>query len=340
MWRERGILLGLLTLTGLGLAGCPAASVDGRPRAPVSDVEIIDLMPAFWSAWEAKNPVERLRHDLIDAHPRLYSPILAGNPEFDGAEYLEQLRPLEPAMREVAPLFRAQIEATRALLESRVGPLDGVTIYIAPSLFSSNGQVRMADGKPVVMFGVDVQAYAELELLPAASRNELRAAVAHELLHARHYAVNPEARDVANALDENGSVPIYLNLWTEGLATCGSMALDGDAPIERALMSERLPVELPALLPRLAEELSARLDSVDVKDTADYFWLRNKRTDIPPRTAYGVGALVADAVVRKIGFDAALRLSGAQLHEEVASALRTLGSTTKVDWSRVCANPF
>jgi len=337
--------------TGRSATGSPAAGwfvlcvglwgIAGGADKP----QVTSVMPAFWSVMEANLPdaadtrAARFEQQVIKAYPALYGPVVGQNAGFSIPEYLGQLQPLLPAMRDLDPLTRRQIDYSLDILRGRVGRVSEMSIFIAPSLFTSNGQVRVVNDRPVVMFGVDVQAYAELEILPAASRYDLRAYVAHELFHAHHYGVNAEMRRAANTLfDPDAPAPLYLNLWIEGLATCASMSMDGNGSIERALMSERLPGELPPLLPALAKEYAAKLDSRSLDDTRDYFWLGGERKDIPPRTAYAVGALVADDILGRKGLDAALKLGGATLRREVGQAVSRLSQRgTRVDWSAVCA---
>lgn len=314
------------------------------PAEPAArgEPDILSVMPAFWSVMDAAdNRAARFRQNVIEPNGALYGRVISIGAEFSVEEYLSQLDPLLPVMREVDARMLTGIGAGLRELRARVGEPSGMTIYIAPSLFTSNGQVRVVDDHPVVMFGVDVQAYAELELLPAGSRYDMRAYTAHELFHAHHYGVNEEMRRAANTLfDTTHPAPLYLNLWIEGLATCASMSMDGDGSIERALMSERLPRELPPVLPALAQEMAAKLDSRRVEDTRDFFWMGGERKDIPPRSAYGVGALIADDILKRKSLAAALQLSGEKLRDEVGAAMSRLARRkANVSWSAVCNLP-
>jgi hypothetical protein len=299
-------------------------------------------MPDFWAVMDAGNDADlrakEFERRVLKAHGALYGPVIPVEREFDVAGYLAQLEPFLPAMRELEPLTRREVDASATALRGQFGDLSDMSIFIAPSLFTSNGQVRVVDDRPVVVFGLDVQAYAEAELLPAASRNDLRAFVAHELFHGHHYGVNAEIRREANTLfDAENPAPVFLNLWIEGLATCVSMSVDGDGSVERALMSERLPVELPPVLGAVARELGQKLEARSVQVTRDFFWLDGGRADVPPRGAYAVGALVADDVITRMGLTAALRLSGEALREEVRRALAGLERHSGgVDWPAVC----
>jgi hypothetical protein len=302
----------------------------------------VSVMPDFWAAMDAGHDADtRVREfdrRVLKAYGTLYGPVIPVERGFETAGYLAQLESLLPAMRELEPLTLRQIDASAAALRAQFGELAAMSIFVAPSLFTSNGQVRVVDDRPVVVFGLDVQAFAEGELLPAASRNDLRAFVAHELFHAHHYGVNADIRHAANRLfDREDPAPVFLNLWIEGLATCVSMSVDGDGSIERALMSERLPVELPPVLGPVARELAQNLDARSVEVTRDFFWLDGERADIPPRSAYAVGALVADDVIARKGLMSALRLSGEDLREEVRRALVGLETHQgDVDWLAVC----
>jgi hypothetical protein len=318
------------------------ASVLALAATSAGEAGYVSVMPHFWAVMDADHDADTRAQEferrVLRAHGALYGPVIPVERGFDAAGYLAQLEPFLPAMRELEPLTRRQVDASATALRGQFGDLTEMSIFVAPSLFTSNGQVRVVDDRPVVVFGLDVQAYAEAEILPAASRNDLRAFVAHELFHGHHYGVNADIRGAANTLvDPQDPAPVFLNLWIEGLATCVSMSVDGDGSIERALMSERLPVELPPVLGAVARELGQRLDVRSVEVTRDFFWLDGERADIPPRSAYAVGALVADEVIERHGLTAAVRLSGDELREEVRRALWGLEERTgTVDWPAAC----
>ena len=334
------VLFLLVLISGSGDNAGTAARDSAKPA---EKLDVVDVMPAFWKVMDAQPaavPAARARgfqREVIDAYPGLYGPVVPADAAFDAAAYLEQLGTFLPTMRDLDHRTRAQIDSSLGILRARFGPLSDMTIYVAPSLFTSNGQVRVVDGRPVVLFGVDVQAYAEQELLPKSSRYDLRAYVAHELVHAHHYGMNAAMRAAANTLfDEKNPAPLYLNLWIEGLATCVSMSMDGDGSVERALMSARIAAELPPVLPALAREMSGKLDARSLEATRDYFWLGGERKDIPPRSAYGVGALVAADVLARRGLGASLLLAGDDLRAEVANALAKYQQPVAVDWSSIC----
>lgn len=60
--------------------------------------------------------------------------------------------------------------------------------------------------------------------------------VAHELFHAFHWDANPfMAKMAPRFLPPRSDAPLWINLWSEGLATCASRHLYPDADIALVL---------------------------------------------------------------------------------------------------------
>jgi hypothetical protein len=303
---------------------------------------IVNVMPAYW-AFRAQATASReaqvaaLRQQVLQAYPRLYGPFVSVPGDGDLADWLGNMAPLEPEMRRLEPLILAEIARGAALLTRAMGPAPDMHIYVAPSLFTSNGQVRWLDRRPVVLFGVDVQAYAERELMAGVADKALGSFIAHELFHAHHYAMNPEIAAAAELLfSQTATPPLYLNLWIEGLATCAARRIAGGG-VERALMMEGLHARVGPLVPRLAGELGTRLESTDRQDRITYFWLNEGTTAVPSRSAYAMGMLVADEVLKQRSLVEAARLSGPGLQAAIAEALGRLAQGSfDGNWDRVC----
>jgi hypothetical protein len=304
-----------------------------QPTGPV----VINLMPTFWDVMAAE-PATRAQklEALLKAHPRIHGPVLPT--DTDLSQYIENLTPFLAQMRELEPKVLTQIDASRKLLNGLLPPLEATTIYVGPSLFTSNGQVRVVDSRPVLVIGVDVQAYAELELLPAESRHDLRAFIAHELVHTHHYEQNPAIRALANDLFDRASpAPLYVGLWVEGFATCVSMMVDGDGTVERALMSKDLPRLIAPVRGKVARELESKLELRSIDAIAEYFWADGAREDIPSRSGYAIGALVASDIVKRAGLKGAMDLHDEALLREVRAALvRIADPRYELAWKTVC----
>lgn len=322
-------------LLAAALAGLLLAAAWAAP-APVRTVFLMEPFLALYVQAEPEARPEAMTRTILDPYPVLYGRIIERPSAKALADYLQQQKPQLPALRLLAAAFRRQLPLTLAILRRELGPLKPMTIYVAPSLFSSNGQVRMVDGAPVVAFGPDVQAYVAANLVKQAPAGDLRALVAHETFHAQHYARNPAMALLANRLFiPEQKPPLYLNLWIEGLATCASMMMDGDGAVESALMSDELARALPPLVPKLAAELGEKSQSTADDDYRDYFWLSGRRRDIPKRAGYGIGALVADRVVTQMGLRRAILLSGEPLRLAVMEGLDQLKDGAR-PWSEVC----
>lgn len=328
MWRA---MLGLL-----GAALAPAMA-QATP-APA----IVNVMPDYW-AFRAQAPASpearaaALRRQVLEAHPQLYGPFVGVPGDGDLAEWLDNMAPHEPEMRRLEPLLIAEIGRAAGLLARAMGPPPDMRIYLGPSLFTSNGQVRWLDGRPAILFGIDVQAYVERELVANVPDKGLGSFVAHELFHAYHYAMNPEIAAAAGRLfSETEAPPLYLNLWIEGLATCAARRLAGGG-VDRALMADGLAGRVAPLTRRLGAELGVRLESTDRQDRITYFWLNEGTADLPSRSAYPIGMLVADEVLKAHGLVATARLSGPALRAAIAGALERLAQGGfDGDWDRVC----
>jgi hypothetical protein len=324
----------------IGAIGCivllGAAHAGETPPLP----KVQSLMEPFFKLYQAPagKRAALMNEAVIGPNPGLYGPVIE-NPSSKNLEsYLRQQEPDLPAIRMVTEAFDKQTMPTLEILAKAVGPLRPMAIYIAPSLFTSNGQVRMVGVTPVVAFGPDVQAYVAINLVKSKPPYDVRALVAHEVFHAQHYARNPAMAAIANALFQpKGKPPIYINLWIEGLATCASMTMDGDGSAAYALMSDDLMRDMPDVAQKLAMEFRRKADSTADADYRDLFWLSGQRTDIPKRAGYGVGTLVADQIVSRIGLRRAMALRGDPLRKEIMAALSVLAGQSRMpEWKNVC----
>jgi hypothetical protein len=321
----------------LPISEAPAQRAKARPKPAAKTVTVVSVMPAFWRfharryAGDAER-VAAFRAQVLKPHPELYGNFIDLPEERVFPAYFARLEPLVGEMRALDPLYRREIDRTVTRLRTMLGPLDA-HVYLAPSLFSSDGQVQWIGGRPVVMFGIDVRAFAERGVLAGSGRRDVRAAVLHEFIHAYHFQRNSEAR---GAIEANPP-PLYQTLWIEGLATCLSHRWALNGTMARSLSSPQLVREVPGKVHALAAELAGQLDTARFETRRDWFWLNGKRTDLPPRAGYAIGMLAADRVVKRMTAVQALALSGPKLRAEVAAALAALAAPGyTVNWARTC----
>lgn len=286
--------------------------------------DVIDLMPAFWSAWDASQGqppaarVQAIRRGVLDAHLELYQAALGDDHLTD--KQLDQLVKLvgmtEAAMRriskELPEVVCAEIPRLRRLGHFQTND----SIYVWPSLLTSDGTLHPIQGRLRSFLGPDVIAYVRPQV-----KNH-RAFVDHELLHLFHSQHNAEADGILKA----DVPPLYQTLWVEGLPTFFSRAWNPAAPLSEVLASDTLEAQAAPRLAEWAAQLLARFESTDEKDLKTYFWFRTEPGEVPVRVGYYVGMRVAQEVYEAQGRDwkKVIALAGPALKQAVRRSLERL----------------
>ena len=153
-------------------------------------------------------------------------------------------------------------------------------IYFLVSLGAFDGGVGPVNGYPTLLFGVDVIARMGIR------RTSLAALFDHELFHIYH-------RQITGMGGGRGD-PLYRALWEEGLATYVSAVLN-PRDSESAILGrpEDLAARARPLLSQIARELLKNMDSTSPDLYQSFFLGNSARKDIPPRSGYYVGLLIA-----------------------------------------------
>jgi hypothetical protein len=313
---SRTFTLGLLLFVSLPALATPKAA---------STYTVKDLTPTFWRFWdEARGKPEAeqlrlLRERVIAAHPDVYTAevlTLDTSRPFDEAlarrwprflsftgAHLDTARTLSASLKQDLPRYEARFRKTFPDL-AYTGE-----VYFLASIGAFDGGTREVKGRTALLFGVDVIATVYGE------KANLEAFFDHELFHIYHEQFpDPELQGT-----------IARALWKEGLATYVGWTLNPETP-ESVIFG--LPVGMPdrarAMLPKLAGELRAKLDSKSPEDYRDFFFGNSKREDIPARSGYYVGYLVARELARDRSLPELARLRGKPLREAIEAALRKL----------------
>ncbi|MDP9267308.1 MAG: DUF2268 domain-containing putative Zn-dependent protease [Acidobacteriota bacterium] len=299
------------------------------PPAPAK-FQVIDTMPAYWQFWEAAKgkPVAE-QAELFQAM------VVAKYPELYTAEVLnlEKGKPLKEALaaRYVAAYDSnaPYVETTRRLSGEIGTQLDGYLasfrhvfpdfdyrgrIYILHSLNSFDGGTRIVAGQEALLLGVETIARINR---PGADVSPF---FHHELFHIYQSQFDDE---------ESDNPPIYRSLWHEGLAVYVSRVLHPVAPEEQIFGR---PIEMPnrarAVLPQLAHEFCAQMDSTSRTDYARYFLgRRSPEADsptIPPRAGYYLGYLVGEELAKKHDLRWLAHAKTTSLRTEIKRALHTI----------------
>jgi hypothetical protein len=305
-----------------------AAQAQGEPYT------VVDLMPRYWAFRDSTaglavtEQVRAFRRMVMAAEPRFYEQVIGTTSDERLAEYLSTMAPLDSAMRRVSREMADAIPTAWGRVSRMFGGMKpGVRVYVVPSVFQSNGQVRYVDDSIVVMLGPDVQTYVEVVIDSGRAGMTSEINIEHELSHYHHWRVNPEIAQSARSFFQPGAYsPLYYNLWSEGFATWGARRLNPDKPLAAILGPGLDPARGPELLPSLAREFLDRFESTREDDVRDLFYLSGRRKDIPLRSAYYVGYQVAAWLARTRTPAQLATLGGDELKRGVREALNAMAA--------------
>ena len=314
------------------LALLVAALLQGPQDPP--PYRVVNLMPRYWAfrdttaGFPIAEQVRVFRQMVIAAEPRFYDQVIGSTSDERLAEYLTTMAPLDSAMRRVE---QEMVNAIPAAWGRVAGFFRGLApdlrIYVVPSVFQSNGQVRYVDDSMVVMLGPDVQTYVEVVIDSGRKGMTSQIGIEHELSHYQHWKLNPEIAGAAKSFFRPGAYSsLYYNLWSEGFATWVARRLNPDVSLATVLGPGLDPERGPELLPGLAREFLSRFDSTREGDVRDLFYLSGRRKDIPLRSAYYVGYQVASWLARSRTPEQLAGLGGENLERGIREALKAMAS--------------
>ncbi|HTJ24602.1 MAG TPA: hypothetical protein VMA36_00420 [Candidatus Limnocylindria bacterium] len=296
-----------------------AAGAFTRPAVADDRLSIVNLMPAFWEAWDHGRSVDervRLFEQLVAVpNHQAYGTGQFALDEVHIAWYLQDVVPYVPRMRELTAMLSTEIPtAERRFLETFPDLRSGVQVYFMPSMLHFDGQTNNG----VLRFGIDGIARFD------GANADLGVLVSHELFHIYHAQVSP---DVFGETGSGGAPPIWRQLWSEGLATYVSSRLNPDASKSQVLLSTALGTLPPADVQRLACAIAPALDAADGSRVAPFFDAGMHPPQLPSRGGYLVGFLVA----RDLDVAHDLRALAVLRGEGLRTAIGT-------DVARICRN--
>jgi hypothetical protein len=124
-----------------------------------------------------------------------------------------------------------------------------------------------------------------------------------------------------------GRAKLYQVLWLEGLAVYTSKLLNPSAPDKEVLLSEHVAAAVKARWPQLGADLRDHLDSSRKADLDRYLFDGDSGKEIPRRTGYFIGMLVAERLAKEYAYAKLYRLAGPKLRQEIERAVRDLEKT-------------
>ncbi len=289
----------------LAWATLPAVA---RPKSPPL-FRIVDVMPAFWQAWDAGQgqPIAvraaLFRRDVLNRYPQLFASIRADDAAL-GA-YLQALEPDIAELRHDEDVLRAQLPRYRRTFGETFPDFDPaeVTVYVQPSLFRFGGKTDDVEGRHALQFGLDTLASVHADV---------GVVIAHELFHVYHRQINPSFFGTRGENDLY-AYGLYRQMWAEGLATYVSQALNPAATPAQVLLSDQLAALDDVRTRRLACALDELLDSTSRQQSALYFDSGVHPDGVPPNGGYLIGDLVAKRLGATRSLQQLAKLGGDEL---------------------------
>ncbi len=277
-------------------------------------------MPAFWQFWAKAEHADRptqiklFKEIVIAQYPKLYTQSVILYPESMTLDdlldkFLETLPPLIPKMHELSDTLAHDMPGYIAeFMKTFPDYKPDTPIYFLASARGFDGAVREIDGKPALMFGIDVIARVH-------GTDDLPAFFEHELFHRYH----------AQAIGE-GKDELWFHLWEEGLATYVSHALNPAVSESKIFgIPPDLAEQARPNVKQIAAEMLKKTDSTSDDVNRRYFLGGSSApTDIPVRSGYYVGYVIAENTAKTKSLIQLAHLHGPELHQIVLSELKKL----------------
>jgi hypothetical protein len=200
--------------------------------------------------------------------------------------------------------------------------LERAVVYLLPASRSTvGGAVRpLGPDRGAVLFGSN-QMIGSL-----ASSVSISTLIHHELTHCCHIQSNPEIRQATASFFHRTPGPpvkLYQMMWLEGLAGYVSKTLNPFAPSADVLSDANLPANVAAHWTRVISGMLENWDSTDI-DLIDAYVGSGDARNIPSRSAYYVGMLVAARLAEHLSLPALAVLEGAKLRDQLATATQAI----------------
>ncbi|HEX2138465.1 MAG TPA: hypothetical protein VHG33_02015 [Woeseiaceae bacterium] len=293
-----------------------------------------EFAAALESSEDTTDRRDAYRRYIASSDPAVHETFV--NPDALPDEHFDKLSNLivehDEAIRDYHQFIRTQLVTATSDAERIFGKMVySVPQHLTLNLGQSNAQVRLIDGKVTILYGIDTNAVLESRLFPNTSR-DLRPTIAHELFHAYHWHVNPYMAEWApRFLPPESDAPLWINIWSEGLANCAARHVYPDSDIAHVMAIEGIWQEAQPRMAELSARLGDVLDARDAKTTETWLYVHAERTDgIPNKAGYTLGTVVAHQIIGKRGFDAAVRLGEEDLRLAIGESLSDMAAG-KVD---------
>jgi hypothetical protein len=267
----------------MGSSQFALAQQEGTKQEAADSCHITNIVPSFLSFWD-----EFAKADTATQTKIFQEKVIVPNQAvYDGVMSTVPI-PLTTLIPQALAKVPEHIDAMRSMNQSITNEVPehiksfrksfpdfqcSTPIYFLYSMGAFDGSVRKVNGSPALMFGVDV-----IAVTFGQNQDPL---FAHELFHRYHNQVIQSQPDA-----------IYWNLWEEGLATYVSRTLNPGLPDSKICCFPDIEA-VKKQLPEIAGRLLGKLDSAKFEDVQEFFLGGQKALDIPERSGYYIGYLIA-----------------------------------------------
>jgi Predicted Zn-dependent protease (DUF2268) len=300
----------LTLLLAAAFVSVPVAANGGLLRT-------FDLFPSFVLCFEVfpTDKQARLRsfvERVIQPYPEIYHrrDIFKTDPAVL-EKYLDQVRPYLPAIRKIHTRFINESDPIETLFCAHFPDFDRskAKVYLMLSLFGFDGKVPH-DNPGALFLALDGLAKFH------GANVRLDVILSHELFHLYHFQVNPLPEEI-------DTIPLYRQIWQEGLATYASGSLNPEASLADVLFDPQLARDGPKYVPAVARRLLAQLEATDDKTTASYLsYKRGSQT--PSRMGYLIGYEIVAHLAANRSLEELSRLRGRRLLHLIQDEMRRL----------------
>jgi uncharacterized protein YjaZ len=184
-----------------------------------------------------------------------------------------------------------------------------VKVYLMLSLFRFDGKIPHDD--PRALF-LALDGLAKFH----GANVRLEVILSHELFHLYHFQVNP----LPVTVDE---IPLYRQIWQEGIATYASRSLNSNASLADVLLDPQLARDGPKYVAHAACDLLTQLESTEDETTARYLSYRRGGKN-PSRMGYLVGYDIVAKMAATRSLRDLARLRGQRLLQLMRREVRAL----------------
>jgi len=294
-----------------------AALVSVAVTANAGLLETFDLLPSFFHCFEV-SPIDkqarlkRFVEGVIKPHPEIYrrSDIFKTDPA-TLEKYLDQVTRYLPAMRKIHARFVNESDSIEASFSAHFPDFDRsrAKVYLMVSLFRFDGKIPH-DNPRALFLALDGLAKFH------GTRVRLDVIFSHELFHLYHFQVNPLPAEI-------DTIPLYRQIWQEGLATYVSGSLNPGASPADVLLDPQLAHDGPKYVPAVARTLLTQLEAADDQTAARYLsYSRGSQT--PSRMGYLIGYDIVARLAPTRSLKELSRLRGRQLLHLIQEEIRQL----------------